>query len=373
MNAVFARTVSILMLVIAILSGISIASASIETEIKNYTAVVNFFGSITDTHAYLGDTTKMQNGNKPRSGNGDIVTSGGRLFTVYMIAQGWPAVMCKPGESPNVVGSQCFVDEDVNLEDTLIYSAGVKNLGKGVSTSFLVREKNITINNESGTVTLSLMMEVPWDRFVCVKHGNETFCSSSEGTWAGWLSQTIPAPKEFRYNKTQNMTYNSSFLVKLANTPLTEEEFGFGMEGHVPSYSTSGLLENILLKDTAPKNESVNITLSYYKEYYRIVWDEKRQIYYGELINMSNPPEIETNRARIFYDYMNKTVSSLQMDNDTVLTKFWIGSPFGRKDVTVNVVETTETDVMGESIVPINVTVTLILVFFVIKNLIFGR
>lgn len=417
MNAVFAGIVLALIPMF-----VTISSASPITEEEKYTTVVNFFESITNTYAYLGDTTKMQSNNKPSGPHGDIVTASGGLFTVYAIAQGWPAVMCKPGESPNVVGSSCFVGEGVVLKNALIYSAGVKDVDEDTSTSFSINEKRIVLDNLSRKITLSLRIRVEWTQTVCdssssdnsgtttkssilgLSGGNkktqqfkllrlsssssgssggssssgsdgpsESHCSTSNGTWQGWLSQTIPTPKEFSYNKTQNMTYNNSFLVKLANTPLTKEEYGFGMEGYVPSYSKSDILKGILMKNVTQKNESVNIALSYYEKYYKISWDERRQIYYGELINVSNPPKIETNRARIFYDYSNKTVSSVQMDNSTVLRDFWVMSPFGRKNVTVNVIETKEADFVGDSIVLISILLALSVVFFAAKPLITGR
>lgn len=404
-------------LVLVTISSIFSIAGNAQSDQEDYNTVVNFFDSITNTYADLGDTTNIQSNNKPiSSGEGDIVTSDAGPLTVYMIAQGWPAVICRPGENPNVAG-KCFVDEGVNLENTLIYSAGTKDALEGTSASLSIRDKQIVFNNTSQIVTISLQVYVYWIRHVCdssteikdgtntnsntrtgfsgsdagngnggrkqkvirfaegggtVDEGGSSSCSTTNGTWDGWLSQTIPTPQEFKYNKIQNMTYVISPLMKLVNTPLTKAEFGFGIEGYLPSYSASSLLESILQKNTTPKNENVSMALSFNKNYYRIVWDEKRQIYYGELINVSNPPKIEVERARLFYDYANKTVSSLQIDNGTILNEFWIMSPFGKKNVTILAIKKEENKHNKDIVVVVSIILVFLFVFFCFKKII-GR
>ncbi len=360
----------ILVGIVFILILINIPDVIAISEEEKYVAVVNFFDSITNTYAYLGDTTKMQTNNRPSGPAGDMVTLSGGMFTVYMIVQGWPAEMCKPGQNPNIIGG-CFVDEGVDLENTLIYSAGISNAGYTTSASFSAGEKRLVFDDASGSVTVELPVQVYWTKkYCCTKDGNSWTVGE---TWYGLLSQTIPAPVIPRYNKTQNMMFKSSYLTKLVNTALVQEEFGFGMKGYIPSYSRSDVLKGILMKNITQKNESVNIALSYYEKYYVIKFDENRQIYYGELVNVSDSPKIEIDRARIFYDYSNKTVSSLQVSNATVLTDFWIMSPFGRKNVTVNVMEITENDTLSEAITPISVLLTFVVLFFAMKRLIFRR
>lgn len=417
MNAVFIKMILVTMLIFATAF---VASATVTVEDEKYDSVVNFFDNIANIYASLGDTTKLQASNQPSAtGSGDIVvsTDNGNPFTVYMIAQGWPAVICNPGENPSVFGGKCFVDEGVNLKNSLIYNAGIKDALEGTSTSLSVLDKQIAINNTLQTATLSLRLYVYWVRTVCdssteiedgdtgsdtgtgfsdfdahngdrskkqkvlrfaegegsVDEGGSSSCSTTNGTWEGWLSQTIPAPQEFNYSKTQNITYIIYAFVKQIETALAEEEFGFGMSGYIPLYSRTDLLKSILLQDTIPKKENVSLSLMYYEKYYKLVWDEARQIWYGEMINATSPPQIKTSGVQMIYNYSDRKVLSIQMNNNTVLEEFWVMSPFGRKNVTIGATKTTEIDFIEESMAPIGVILSFVILFYVIKRMIFGR
>jgi len=359
-------------LAIMLISMTSIGSA----ETEDYIELLNLFSSIDNTHDDLGNTEKLQKMNSVKRGpGGDMVTLRGNCFTIYMIVQGWPAVICEPNSDPNIIGSQCYIKDGVDLSNTLIYHAGVKDVADRSAASLEILKTTISENKTLGTITLLMDVEVDWARII--KSKNEDGSTTSymiSGTWKGSLSQTIPTPKVFNYSKTENIIYEHSGFNKVAKTSLAETRYGFTIKGYVPSYSISDTIKSILLQEVEPENESVNIALSFYKKYYEIVWDEKRQIYYGKLIEVSNLPKIEVTGAQMLYDYSNKSVSSIQMDNNTVLTEFSIMTPFGRKNVKMNVTNTVRTDFIKNSIEPISILLTFVLLFYAIQRLIFkGR
>jgi len=378
------KTIFILALLIFFTMSANISIASEEDD----------FIKIIDSHANFNEIYRLNTmNNLIGSGpGGNMETADGPYFTVYLLFRGWQNTMCPQGENPSI--SRCFVDEGVDLNKTLLYSAGVKDVDEDTSTFFSIREKQIVFDNLSGMTTLSLRIRVEWIRVVCDSGGSDddedstateisfsgcpkvgnkkaqqftllrfsssssggssessngngngdgddeggggSSCSTTNGTWEGWLSQTIPAPKHIEYNKTHTIALTNYSWGLTANTSLTKEKLGFLLIGHAPICSVE-ISRNPFEDRDCSKNETISAEISKILPYFRIALDENRQLYYGELLNPSMPPYTDYKNIVIVYDNSSEQVKQILLPEGGMTDKAYVITPFGRKPVDLNV------------------------------------
>ncbi len=273
-----------------------------------------------------------QVGNEP---SGDIITAGGAQYTVYLLFRGWPAMQCNAGKDPNTVG-ECFVDEGVNLKDTLLYSAGIKSTDSGISTSFEIGEERLLFDNISGMATLSLQTFVHWKKQYCESSGDSFYCWTEGGIWEDWLSISRPTPIKISYNKTQKIAIMNYSWGLVVNTSLVMEKFGFELVGHASKCSLE-LISNPFNKSDCSKNETISASVSQISPYFRVKWNEGRQLYYGEMIDPAMPPYLEKKGIAIVYNTSSRQTEQILLPEGGTIDEAYVITPFGKKPVNLNV------------------------------------
>lgn len=311
------------------------------------------------------DRLSTMNGQINNVAGGDMVTADGPYFTAYLLFRGWPAVMCEPGGNPNIVG-KCFVDEDVNLEN-IIYSAGVKDIDPDTSARATIYEKRVVFNNTSEIATLSLKIYVYWVRNVCDSSDSSSSlqfaesegsdgegssasdCSSTNGTWERKLAQSIPAPQHIEYNKTHTIALTNYSWGLTANTSLTKEKFGFELIGHTSKCSLE-LFSNPFNKSDCSKNTTISASISQISPHFRVVWNESRQIYYGQMLNPPMPPYMERKSILLIYNYSSEQVEGILLPEGGMIDEAYVITPFGGKKVDINITTSLKKSDMSEVI-----------------------